>query len=155
MYSRIYNYGKYLDFCAPAIDIELITGVEGGGDETSYMSGTSFSTPMIAGIFANYKQAFPDRVNNESKEKISLIDEMNFSVLKFKFDTDVDEYKVNILGSSHDTGIEGVHSTDKVFANTEITILIFGENLPNEGLNRVNIYGRNFNGWTLYDKDGS
>lgn len=69
-YSRIFNYGSYLDFRAPATNIDTAyapytpEGIESSGSEYGF-GGTSAATPLVAGVFANYKQAFPNKTNYE------------------------------------------------------------------------------------------
>jgi hypothetical protein len=90
---------------------------------------------------------------SKTKEKISTLEGMSISLVTFKFDKDVVEYKVNVLGTSHDTGYTGIHDTTGVSADEEIQIVILDDYLVQEGLNRVNIYGKDIEGnWTPYEE---
>jgi minor extracellular protease Epr len=62
-----YNYGPTLDFLAPCRQVESITYTAGGVISLATMaqSGTSFSAPLVAGVMALYKEAFPDMPNKE------------------------------------------------------------------------------------------
>lgn len=84
--------------------------------------------------------------------KISNEEGMDLATAIIKFDVDVDEYKVNVLGVSHDTGNTIIYETDGVPANMEIEIYIHWTNLYQEGENRINIYGKNNAGWTTYSQ---
>ena len=62
------NYGKTVDVFAPGVDI-LTTGPNHG---YIVISGTSFSSPMVAGIAALVKTRFPDMPPDMLREKIRL-----------------------------------------------------------------------------------
>lgn len=85
-----------------------------------------------------------------SKSKISDESGMNQSLLTFKFDQAVTEWRVRTIGVDPDTGILA-DSGGAVAANTEIIARIEWNELYQEGSNRINIYGRNADGqWTVY-----
>jgi len=84
--------------------------------------------------------------------KISKILGFDISTVKFKFDKDVTEWRINLQGSSYDTGVTLYSSASPVSANNEILGLVYGTNLFSEGENRVNIYGKDSSGnWTPYN----
>lgn len=70
-----YQYGSPLKFVAPAVGIANFDYLYGAGNIASTfvtgVNGTSFATPMIAGIFALYKQAFPNLTNKELVEMVA------------------------------------------------------------------------------------
>lgn len=87
-----------------------------------------------------------------SRGKISDETGVNSAVIRFKFDTDVTQWSVNVMGVSSDTGTIA-DSGGNVTAGTEITASIEWNELYQEGQNKVNIYGLNSFGWTPYEED--
>lgn len=61
IYIRDGSYGQYLDFLAPSSGIRSIDKYF----SNVRVNGTSYSAPIVAGIFAMYKQAFPNKSNTE------------------------------------------------------------------------------------------
>jgi subtilisin family serine protease len=55
------NYGEYVDFCAPGIDI-LTTSKEG---DYVYGSGTSFAAPFVTGVIALTVSKYPLLTNEQ------------------------------------------------------------------------------------------
>jgi hypothetical protein len=88
-------------------------------------------------------------VLNISRNTISDEPNMDRATVTFTFDQDVTEWKVNVLGSSHDTGTIA-DSGGAVTQGTEITAEIDYTELYQEGQNRINIYGKNGE-WTPYE----
>lgn len=84
-----------------------------------------------------------------SRNKVSDEIGINSATIVFKFDTDVTQWSVNVMGVSSDTGTIA-DSGGSVLANTEITAIIDWIELYQEGQNRINIYGLNDFGWTPY-----
>jgi hypothetical protein len=102
---------------------------------------------------------------------------MNKTEITFKFDIDVTEYTVNVIGTSHLTGriahtgsafnvIEMANMTvlelsqqtvkqvGAIVGGTEIVAEVDYTELYQEGMNRVNIYGKNTEGvWTTYNQE--
>lgn len=109
-----------------------------------------------------------------TKSKISDEIGMNQSTLTFTFDQDIVEYSVNLDGSAPVNGIVldsavknvgtlasqtvGAIASQTVLvtlvltsAGTGIDSIIYHTDLTTEGLNRINVYGKNTNGeWTPY-----
>lgn len=86
---------------------------------------------------------------SQSRNKISNITAVNSSIVKFKFDQDVTEWRVRTGGNSQDTGILA-DSGEIVKEGTEIQAEVDWTELSIEGANRINIYGKNNSGWTPY-----
>lgn len=65
------TYGSNLTFVGPADNIEMFdrnsnsTNSSQWNNATNIQDGTSFATPLVAGIFALYKQAYPTKTKNE------------------------------------------------------------------------------------------
>jgi len=90
-------------------------------------------------------------ITSVSRDKISDETGVDKSTIKFTFDQDIIQWTVNVMGSSHDTGIIADYG-GAVSAGVEITAEVDWTELYQEGQNRVNIYGQNSNGqWTLYE----
>lgn len=86
-----------------------------------------------------------------NQDRFTISQTFDIAIVKFKFDTDVDEWTVRCTGTSPDTGIL-CDSGGSVTAGTEILATIDYTELYQEGQNRINIYGKNSNGeWTPYD----
>jgi Concanavalin A-like lectin/glucanases superfamily len=82
--------------------------------------------------------------------KVSRILGFDLTTVRFKFDKDVTEWKVNLLGTSHDTGTL-LDSGASLTANTEGFSVVYGTELSSEGQNRINVYGKDADGnWTPY-----
>ena len=64
------------EITAPGVDI--LTAFPGGGDQLSPISGTSFSSPMTAGVMALLKEALPNRTALELKA--TLMNSANLDV---------------------------------------------------------------------------
>lgn len=65
-YSRYeYAYGNNIDFIAPALSI---WAYDGSNTSLSIVTGNSYGTPLIAGIFALYKQKYPNKTWGEIYE---------------------------------------------------------------------------------------
>lgn len=86
---------------------------------------------------------------SQSQQKVSDENGVDRATVTFTFDQDVTEWKVNVLGSSHDTGTLA-DSGGAVTQGTEITAEIDYTELYQEGQNRINIYGKNGE-WTPYE----
>lgn len=99
-------------------------------------NSTSSSVPLVSSIVTN-------------KSKISDETGMNQSVITFQFDKNVEQYVARLNGSNQDTGVL-IDSGGAVLANTNIQITVDWNELASEGLNRINIYGKNASGWTPY-----
>lgn len=90
-------------------------------------------------------------VVSSTRTKISKKTGAEKSLVTFKFDKDVQAYKVMVGGSDYQTGILA-DSGGAVTANTEIVAEIDHTELTIEGLNRVTIYGQGTNGtWSTKD----
>lgn len=90
-------------------------------------------------------------VISSTRTKISKQTGAEKSLVTFKFDKDVQAYKVMVGGSDYQTGILA-DSGGAVTANTEIVAEIDHTELTIEGLNRVTIYGQGINGtWSTKD----
>lgn len=85
-----------------------------------------------------------------SEEKISNQPNKNVSIIEFMFDKPVLEWRVNVFGSSWDTGFLA-DSGGASQANEPLFAEIDWTELQQEGKNKINIYGKDFNGnWTPY-----
>ncbi|MFS1518481.1 LamG-like jellyroll fold domain-containing protein [Bacillus sp. SCS-151] len=85
------------------------------------------------------------------KQKISDENGQDISQVTFQFDVDVTEWRINVLGTSQDTGTIAADGGN-VSSNTEITAEIDYTELYQEGQNRINIYGKDADGnWTEYE----
>lgn len=85
-----------------------------------------------------------------SEEKISNQPDKNVSIIEFMFDKPVLEWRVNVFGSSWDTGFLA-DSGGASQANEPLFAEIDWTELQQEGKNKINIYGKDFNGnWTPY-----
>ena len=62
------NYGKSVNIYAPGVDINTTTP----DDEYDSVSGTSFSSPLVAGIAALVKTRFPHMSPDELREQLRL-----------------------------------------------------------------------------------
>lgn len=110
---------------------------------------------------------------NVSTYKIGINSNKNKCLATFVFDDNIQEYSVNVMGSSYDTGtVADSHSLNiattkyetvldlksktvkdlkQIDASVNITAEIDSSELYQEGDNRVNIYGKDMSGnWTLY-----
>lgn len=89
---------------------------------------------------------------SNSKPKLSPKEQYRESTLVFNFDKNVTEWIVRAGGDSHETG----YIADRggaVTANTNINAIIDYTELPNEGVNKINIYGKGEDGqWTEYER---
>jgi len=72
------NYGGYIDFCAPGVDI--LTTIKGG--EYTNGSGTSFSTPFVTGVVAlmlsEYPYLSPDEVSATLRVQVEDLGEVGW-----------------------------------------------------------------------------
>lgn len=116
-------------------------------------------------------------VNIKSVTKTKISDEtgMDRTIIKFSFDIDTQEWRVNVNGTSYDTGIvvesdnksvlslsqrkvgnvatETVKSISLFVADYEIAVEIDFTELYSEGSNRINFYGKSIEGtWTNYNQ---
>lgn len=87
---------------------------------------------------------------NVSTYKIGRAEGANISLVRFIFDVDITAWTVNVMGVSYDSGYVA-DSGGAVTAGTEIVAEIDWTELYQEGENRINIYGKNANGWTLFE----
>ncbi|UGO51055.1 concanavalin A-like lectin/glucanase [Bacillus phage vB_BanS_Nate] len=88
---------------------------------------------------------------SSTRTKISKISGAEKALVTFKFDKDVQEYKVMVGGSDYQTGILADSGGAKT-ANTNIVAEIDYTELSVEGLNRVIIYGQGTDGtWSKKD----
>lgn len=110
--------------------------------QQNYLAGTEVGLPQSP-ISSPPKPT----ITLVSKSKISDEPNMDRSYITFKFNEDVTQWTVNVLGVSHDTGFVA-DSGGAVTANTEITAEIDWTELQQEGQNKVSIYGKNNAGWT-------
>lgn len=84
--------------------------------------------------------------NNEGMDESSIL-------FKFGFDQDISEWRVVLLGSSHDTGTI-LDSGNFVSRGSELIAIVNASQLYSEGDNRINFYGKSFGGeWTPYNDD--
>lgn len=106
------------------------------GEEVG-LTETVVTNPVVTNIYAN-------------KITISDEEEANQSIITVQFDTDVVQYIARINGVDHNTGTI-VHEGGAIPANTNAEIIVDWNELLIEGVNRINIYGKNSNGeWTTY-----
>ncbi|AZU98910.1 hypothetical protein pW2_76 [Bacillus phage pW2] len=90
-------------------------------------------------------------VVSSTRTKISRQTGVEKSIITFKFDKDVQAYKVMVGGVDYQTGILADSGGAKT-ANTEIVAEIDHTELSVEGLNRVTIYGQGTDGqWSTKD----
>lgn len=90
-------------------------------------------------------------VVSTTRTKISRITGAEKTLITFKFDKDVQAYKVMVGGSDYMTGLLGDSGGAKT-ANTNIVAEIDHTELSIEGLNRVTIYGQGTDGtWSTKD----
>ncbi|UUV45951.1 LamG domain-containing protein [Bacillus phage vB_BanS-Thrax1] len=88
---------------------------------------------------------------SSTKSKISRISGQNKTYITFKFDKDVQAYKVMVGGVDYQTGYLADSGGAKT-ANTEIVAEIDDTELSIEGINRVTIYGQGLDGkWSTKD----
>lgn len=106
------------------------------GVEVGLSAPPDESPPVVSSIRTN-------------KQKISDELGMNQSVITVQFDKDVTQYVARLNGVDHTTG-ELVHTGGAVLANSDAQVIIDWNELSSEGQNRINIYGQNATGWTLY-----
>jgi len=86
-----------------------------------------------------------------SKPKISRISGQDRTYITFKFDKDVQAYKVMVGGVDYNTGLLADSGGAKT-ANTEIVAEIDYSELSIEGSNRITIYGQSTDGtWSTKD----
>lgn len=89
-------------------------------------------------------------VRGISRKRISDESNMDISVITFRFSEDVSEWVVRVNGVDHSTGFQadsGGMLAQGNYTNAEID----WTELYQEGVNRVNIYGRGMSGaWTPY-----
>jgi hypothetical protein len=133
--------------------------------------------PVVGGV-TDYVLP-PPSVNIVGISLPTISDEigMNKTNITFTFDIDVTEYTVNVIGTSHLTGrvahtgnalnimemanmtvLELSQQTVKqvgvIVGGTEIVAEVDYTELYQEGMNRVNIYGKNTEGvWTTYNQE--
>lgn len=115
--------------------------------QQNYQEGTNI------GLVEQLPVNEPPKVVSLSSDtfKVSHIIGFDVSLVKFKFDKDVVEWRINQLGSSHDTGVV-IESGSNVTANVEIVAAVNSTDLTSEGQNRLNIYGKDVDGnWTSYE----
>lgn len=130
---RLYNRALSPDEIYQNYLVGRDIGLDGGGVDPEPEIPTN--PPDVVEISAN-------------RYKISSVAGFNDFTVNFKFDTDITNWTVNLSGVSHDTGtVLGNGSTKKV--NEEIVVTIDWTKLQ-EGINRINIYGKNEKGWTPY-----
>ncbi len=71
------SYGTWVDICAPAVDIWITWG----DDDYELGSGTSYASPLTAGLAALLRTHFPDFSNDEIEQLIEVsadpIDHLN------------------------------------------------------------------------------
>ena len=121
----------------PSSDFSTYTFMIG----SSYELPTELPTPPKPTIISN------------SKDKISKNTGVDRTNLKFKFDKKVTQWTVNVGGTSPTTGFIA-DSGGTTEANTELTAIIDGTELQSEGVNKVNIYGKDESGnWTPYEAE--
>jgi hypothetical protein len=90
-------------------------------------------------------------ITNQNKYVISQKDGFSFSTVTFKFDKDITEWKIKLLGTSHDTGTL-INFGSATLDNSEIEAIIDYNDLLQEGQYRFNIYGKDSDGnWTPYE----
>ncbi|MBO0962391.1 hypothetical protein J1P26_22065 [Neobacillus sp. MM2021_6] len=112
----------------------------------NYQNGSS------VGLDSEPPVSTPPAVTIVSTSRSKLSDEvgMNQSIITFKFDQDVTEWRVRVLGIDPNTGTLA-DSGGAVAANTNITASVEWNELYQEGQNRINIYGKGKDGsWTAY-----
>lgn len=86
-----------------------------------------------------------------TRQKLGSVSPKDKTTLKFKFDQDVTDWSVMVLGSDYSTGTMAGNGKN-VSKDTEISIDISYNMLYQEGDNRINIYGKNKDGlWTPYE----
>lgn len=90
-------------------------------------------------------------VVSTTRTKISRVTGAEKTLITFKFDKDVQAYKVMVGGSDYMTGLLGDSGGAKT-ANTNIVAEIDHTELSIEGLNRITIYGQGTDGtWSTKD----
>lgn len=111
----------------------------------NYQQGTSIGLDSLP-------QASEPRaiIISTTRNKISAQTNADRSDITFKFDTDVTGWKVKSGGTSHDSGLLA-DSGGATTKDTELTAIVDHTELYQEGQNKVNIYGLNDTGWTLYE----
>lgn len=121
-------------------------GSSSHGDDAVYVTSirlsydaneTSNALPMVKSIII---------------DRIRISDEpgVNRSIITVQFDQDVTEYVARLDGVDYSTGIL-VHQGGMVSANTDAQVIIDWDELTNEGMNKINIYGKSVNGWTIQE----
>lgn len=139
---KIYNKGSLI------AHYDMSTGTvldqSGNGRHATLIGGTwvgedepATNPPEVTHLIAN-------------NYKVSQIVGADISTLEFSFDQDIVQWRAVLLGTSHDTGTV-LDSGGEVSKNNKVFSVIYGNDLHQEGNNRINIYGKNTNGdWTLY-----
>lgn len=117
------------------------------GMDLAYVDDISLTYDIL-----DYTPTEPPVVLYVSADKLRISDEigMNQSVVQFRFDKDIAEWTVRVLGTSNDSGTLA-DSGGPITANTTITAIVDHTELYQEGDNRINIYGKSTGGnWTPY-----
>lgn len=84
--------------------------------------------------------------------KISGVNGKDRAIISFSFDKDITEYVARVLGVSYDTGTLAHRTIINATSGTILTAEVDYTELYQEGINRVNIYGKGTDGkWTVYD----
>jgi len=87
---------------------------------------------------------------NVNRYKISGNPPIDKSIITFKCDVDIFEWKANVMGVSHDTGT--VADNGGIVSSENLITATIDWTKVQEGSNRVNIYSRGSGGWTPYAK---
>ncbi len=115
-------------------------------------SGNGRHGTLIGGTWMGKEEPLPEvSINNVTRDIISNQPGMDTSIVSFSFDQEITQWTVNVGGNSPETGIIANYGGETP-KGTQITAEIDWTKLPQEGENRVNIYGQNPQGaWTSYD----